>query len=291
MPKVASNGIEIEYESFGDPAADPILLVMGLGGQLIHWDVSFCERLAGLGHRVVRFDNRDVGLSTWFDEAGTPDLTALLAPGSTARPPYSLGDMADDAAGLLDALEIDRVHAVGVSLGGMIVQRLAIGHPERLKSLTSVMSTTGSPKIPAAAPHVMAKLLEPPPRDLEDSVARALAMSKLVGSPAYPTPEADVRARAVLAFERAAHPQGAGRQLAAIFSDGDRSAALGEVQTPALVIHGRDDALVPFAAGEATAEALPGARTLWVDGMGHDLPVALHETITNAIHQHAAANA
>ncbi|MED5261746.1 MAG: alpha/beta fold hydrolase [Myxococcota bacterium] len=292
MPKVLANGIEIEFETFGDSAADPLLLVMGLGGQLIHWHTEFCEQLAAHGHFVIRYDNRDVGLSTWFDEAGTPDLLPMMKAVRAGEPvdvPYTLADMANDGMGLLSALSIERAHICGVSMGGMIVQRMAIDHPERVKTMTSIMSTTGNPDLPPAAPEVMAKLLAPPPRNLEESIDRAITMSALVGSPAYPATETELRETAELAFQRAFHPEGTARHLAAITADGSREEGLKALATPSLVIHGRDDALVPFTSGVATAEAIPGAQSLWIEGMGHDMPRALWDPVIVAIHERACS--
>ena len=294
MPKAQANGIELEFETFGNPNSPPILLVMGLGGQLIHWDERFCQQLADGDHFVIRYDNRDVGLSTWFDEAGTPDVLALMAAtraGQAVEVPYTLVDMAADGMALLDALGIEKAHVCGVSMGGMIAQRMAIEYPERLLSLTSIMSSTGNPDLPPAEPEVMAKLLGPAPGNLEQAMSHAITMAGLVGSPGYPAGEDEIRAMTEQAFRRAFHPQGATRQLAAIASDGNRVEALGKLDLPCLVIHGRDDALVPFAAGLDTAEAIPGATTLWIGGMGHDMPQALWGEVIEAIHANATAPA
>lgn len=294
MPKARANGIEIEFETFGDSNSPPILLVMGLGGQLIHWDERFCQQLADCGHFVIRYDNRDVGLSTWFDQTGTPEILPLMLAtraGESVDVPYTLTDMADDGIALLDALSLEQAHVCGVSMGGMIAQRMAIDHPNRLRSLTSIMSSTGNPSLPAAAPKVMEKLLGPPPRDLEQSVSQAITMSALVGSPGYRATEEEIRAVAEQAFRRAFHPQGTTRHLAAIAADGSRVEALRKLGLPCLVIHGRDDALVPFAAGVDTAETIPDAATLWIDGMGHDMPPALWGEVIDAIHAHAAPQA
>jgi len=290
MARAKSNGIELEYETFGNPEADPILLVMGLGGQLIHWDEPFCKGLADRGHFVTRFDNRDAGLSTWFDQADVPDLPSLIGAIGAGEPvavPYGLDDMADDAIGLLDFMGLERAHVCGVSMGGMIVQAISIRHPNRVLSMTSIMSSTGNPDLPPAAPHVMEKLLETPPRDREGNVARAAMMARLVGSPGYPIPEEEVRERAGFAYDRAFHPEGATRQLAAIITHGSRVDALRKVRTPTLVIHGRSDALVPMTGGIDTADAIAGAKTLWIDGMGHDLPQPLWGQVLDALHEHA----
>jgi len=290
MPKVHANGIEIEFETFGDSAADPILLVMGLGGQLIHWHVTFCEQLAAKGYLVIRYDNRDVGLSTWFDDAGTPELLPLMKAARAGEPidvPYTLADMANDGMALLSALSIERAHVCGISMGGMIVQRMSLDHPERVKTMISIMSSTGNPDLPPAAPEVMAKLLAPPPQNLEESIDRAITMSALVGSPAYPATPTELKETAELAFKRAFHPEGATRHLAAITADGSRVDGLRALEIPSLVIHGRNDALVPFTSGVDTAATIPGAKSLWIDGMGHDLPRALWEPVIGAIHERA----
>ncbi|MEV4162664.1 alpha/beta fold hydrolase [Nonomuraea dietziae] len=271
-----SNGIEIAYDSFGAPGDRPLLLIMGLGSQLVHWDEEFCELLAARGHHVVRYDNRDVGLSTHLTEAGVPELV----PGAAA--PYLLSDMADDAAGLMDALGWPAAHVLGVSMGGMIAQALAIGHPDRVLSLTSIMSTPG-PDVGPPTPEAMAALFSPPAPDRQTAVERALEVWAVIGSPGYEMDRERIAKVAGLAYDRAYDPAGTARQLAAILASGDRTEGLGGLTMPALVIHGEADPLVQIAGGRATAAAIPGATLLTYPGMGHDLPRPLWEEIMDAV--------
>ena len=289
VPTIQANGIEIAYDSFGDAAGRPLLLVMGLGAQMLLWDEAFCERLAEHGHYVVRFDNRDVGLSTKFDAAGVPSIVALIqgiAAGKPASAPYSLDDMADDAAALLDALGLETAHICGASMGGMIAQTIAIRHPQRVRSLVSIMSTTGNPSLPPATPTAMAMLMTPAPADREGNIARAVNVYRAIGSPGFPFDEADVRDRAGLLFDRSYYPAGMVRQMAAILAHGSRVEALRQVSTPTLVIHGDADPLVPIEGGRDTAASVPGSAMLVIEGMGHDLPKAAWPRITGAIAEH-----
>jgi pimeloyl-ACP methyl ester carboxylesterase len=275
--KAAANGIEIEYDQHGDPADPPLLLIMGLGAQLTMWRDGFVSELASRGFRVIRFDNRDIGLSSFFDQAGIPDLGAALAGGSLPAPPYTLEDMADDAAGLLDALGLAAAHIVGASMGGMIAQTFAVRHPQRTLSLCSIMSTTGNPGVGQPHPELVASLfLAPAPSSAAEAEEAALLGVKLIGSPAYPADEAEVRAYARAAFERSHHPEGVARQLLAIVHQPDRTEALGRLACPTLVIHGDADPLVDPSGGRATAEAVPGAELWLQEGVGHDLPPALY---------------
>ncbi len=286
MPQTQANGITIEYEEFGDRGGRPLLLVMGLGAQMILWHEDFCAQLAARGHRVIRFDNRDVGKSSWFDHLGVPDVMAAVSAALTRQPitaPYLLKDMAADAVGLLDALRIENAHVVGASMGGMIAQAIAIGFPTRVRSLTSIMSTTGNPNLPPAKPEAMGVLLAPPPTTRAESVERAVGVFRTIGSPGFPFDEADVRQRAARSYDRGFNPNGTVRQLVAIMASGDRSEALRNLRVPALVIHGKADPLVPFAGGQDTAASIPGAHLLAIDGMGHDLPRAAWPQILDAI--------
>jgi pimeloyl-ACP methyl ester carboxylesterase len=286
MPKLRANGIEIEAELSGPEDGRPLLLVMGLGSQLIHWHEGFCRGLEARGFRLVRFDNRDVGLSTWLDDRPAPEVQELIArvrAGDAPAVPYLLSDMAADTAGLLDALELERAHVLGVSMGGMIAQTLALEHPERVASLISVMSTTGDPGLPPATPEAMEALLRPAPEQREAYVEHIVANWRLFGSPGFPFDEAFVRDRAARAFDRAFHPQGAQRQLAAILASGSRREALRGLDVPALVIHGDSDPLVPVEGGRDTAEAIPGAVLEIVEGMGHDLPRGAWPRIHDAV--------
>ena len=291
MPRAHANGIEIEYESFGDPEDPALLLVMGLGAQMILWPEEFCEALADRGHHVVRFDNRDIGLSTRLDHAGLPDVVGALAAVAQGRPvaaPYRLADMAADAAGLLDALDLSSAHVVGASMGGMIAQTLAVEHPGRVRTLTSIMSTTGDPSLPQARPEAMAMLLTPAPTQRAAAIEHGVRLWRTIGSPGFPFDEAEVRATAGRAFDRGVSPAGVARQLVAILASGSRRDVLAGVRAPTLVIHGAADPLIPVEAGRATAAAVRGAELLEIDGMGHDLPRALWPTLVDAIAKHAA---
>src|SRR5512143_392627 len=275
MPTVLSNGIRIAYDEFGDTHATPMLLIMGLGAQMILWHDDFCATLAGRGYRVIRFDNRDVGESSWMDDLGMPDVVGVFTAVATHQPvsaPYLLRDMAADAAGLLAALDIERAHVVGASMGGMIAQTLALDAPARLRSLTSIMSSTGNPNLPQPRPEAMAVLLTPPPPDREGAIARGVEVFRTIGSPGFPFDEAEIRRLGALTYDRGFNPSGTARQLVAILASGDRTERLRALHLPALVIHGQDDPLVPFPAGEATAQAIPDATLLAIDGMGHDMP-------------------
>jgi len=296
MPNVKANGIAIEYDSLGAKDAEPMLLISGLGVQMIRWTIPFCQRLAAHGYRVIRFDNRDVGLSTHFHNAPIPDVAAVanaVARGAQPEVPYSLYDMANDAVGLLDALEIERAHIVGRSMGGMIAQLIASEHPHRTLSLTSIMSSTGNPDLQAAAPEVMAVLMRRAPHPREDEegfLAHSLAFSRAIASPGYPFDEAAQRAQALAEIKRAYNPAGFGRQIAAIAATGDRRCRLNTITTPTLVIHGANDLLIPVAGGMDTAAHISGATLQVIEGMGHELPPALYEDIAHAIVCNASAS-
>ena len=275
MANVQANGIRIEYDTFGRRGDRPLLLVMGLGAQMIHWRTEFCEQLADAGHFVIRYDNRDTGLSTKFDAAGVPDMAAIvvqMAEGKPIETPYTLLDMADDGFGVLDALDVPAAHICGASMGGMIVQAMAIRNRGRVKSLTSIMSTTGNRELPPAKAEAMAALMSPPGTTRDEVVARSISVSKVIGSPGYPADPAEVRERALEAYERAHYPVGVARQMAAVASNGSRKEALAQLDVPALVIHGKADPLVPVEGGIDTHEALRGSQLMVIDGMGHDLP-------------------
>jgi pimeloyl-ACP methyl ester carboxylesterase len=277
-----ANGLTIAYEEFGGRGDPPVLLIMGIGSQMISWPEDFCEELARSGHHVVRFDNRDVGESTHLHEAGKVDVTAVLG-GDISTAPYTLSDMADDAAGLLDALEIDAAHVVGASMGGMIAQTFALDHTGRVRSLTSIMSTTGDPRLPQATPEAMAVLLQPSARSREELVGRAVETARVLGSPGFEIDEDYLRERAGRSWDRGYDPPAFGRQLAAIYASGNRTERLRALRVPTLVIHGADDPLIRPAAGRATADAIEGAELVVIDGMGHDLPRGAWPRIVNAI--------
>jgi len=291
MTRIHANGIELDYDTFGSPRSRPLLLIMGLGGQSIMWDEGFCESLAVHGHFVVRYDNRDVGLSTKFDAAGVPNVLQLMLEsrsGKKLEVPYTLDDMPDDAVGLLDALGLETAHVCGASMGGMIAQTVAIRHGRRLRSLTSIMSSTGNPSLPQAKPEAMAVLTAPPPTDRPSSLDAAVRTWRTIGSPGFPFDEAKIRERAGRLFDRSFHPQGSARQLAAILAHGSRVEKLRSVTLPTLVIHGAADPLVPLPGGQDTARAIPGAELLVIEGMGHDLPEGAWPRIVGAISEHTA---
>ena len=284
MPQAQANGIQVEYETFGSPQARPLLLTMGLGGQMILWDEDFCEALAERGHFVVRYDNRDVGLSTKFEDAGEPDLMSMmLDPGAACEPAYTLDDMAADGVALLDALEIDSAHVCGASMGGMIVQTMALRHRDRLRSMTSIMSTTGNKDLPPADPAVSARLVMEAPRNREEAIDRAVETFKVIGSPGFDFDEVAVRDKAARGYDRCFLPAGQARQLAAILSQPNRVPELQQLDLPCLVIHGTADPLVSVEGGKDTASAIPGAELWLVEGMGHDLPKAIQGALADRI--------
>ena len=275
-------GIEIAFERFGDSQAPPVLLIMGLGTQMLGWPDGFCASLADRGMHVIRFDNRDIGLSTHMTDAPAPDVGAALT-GDSLSASYKLSDMAGDTVGLLDALELPSAHVVGASMGGMIAQTLAIEHPGRVRSLTSIMSSTGDPSVGQATRPTMAALLSSPATSREQAIERTLAIVRVIGSPGFELDEAEIRRRTGLAYDRSNDPVGVARQLVAIAASGDRTAALREVSVPTLVVHGADDPLVDVSGGRATAGAIAGAELAVFDGMGHDLPRALWAEIARRI--------
>ena len=283
VPRVRANGIEIEYESIGDPSAAPLLLISGLGSQLIGWDDDFCRTLASRGFRVIRFDNRDAGLSTWFDASGVPDIAAAAA--GNPRPVYTLDDMAADAAGLLDALEIPAAHVVGASMGGFIAQLVALNHPEQVLSLTSIMSgPNGADEVPPT-PDGAAVLVLPARPTREQRIEQSLFVTRTLRGSRDPFDEDYERAKAARAIDRAYHPAGHARQLVALLAAPSRLARLRSLHAPTLVIHGKEDILIPPENGRLVAGAVPGARLMEVDGMGHDLPKSVWPQVAEAIAQ------
>jgi len=282
-----ANGIELCYQEMGDPDGEPLLLAMGLATQMIAWDEEFCGMLAERGFRVVRFDNRDIGRSTKIRSAGLPGKVDLFI-GRRGTAPYLLRDMAADAFGLMDHLGIGSAHLVGASMGGMIAQTAAIEDPGRVRSLTSIMSTTGSRRVGHPSYKTFGLLLGNPPREREAAIERVVKTFKVIGSPGYPFDEERVRELAGRSFDRGHSQAGIARQLHAITASGDRTPALRELELPALVIHGRNDLLVNPSGGRATARAIPGARLKMIDGMGHDLPRALWPTFAEEIASNAA---
>jgi pimeloyl-ACP methyl ester carboxylesterase len=282
VAEVRANGVDIWYETVGNPDDPALLLVMGLGAQLIDWPAGFVEQLAGHGFHVVLFDNRDAGLSSGFDEVGPPDVPAILA-GDRSSVAYLIPDLAADAASLLKELGIERAHVVGVSMGGMIAQQLTLDHPELVASLASIMSTTGARGVGRPRPEAAAALLRPPAPDRAAAIAGAVATARVIGSPGFPAPQAELERRAAAKYDRGYRPQGTARQYAAILASPDRTPGLREVTAPVVVIHGADDPLIPVDGGEATAAAVPGAELVVIPGMGHDLPAPLWSRIADAI--------
>ena len=285
MTAIRANGITIEYESTGD--GDPLLLVMGLGGQLTDWPDDFVDEIASAGFRVIRFDNRDIGMSTEFDWE-PPSQTKAVLGGIARRPPhaeYHIADMAADTAGLLDALDIDSAHVVGMSMGGMIAQSLAIAHPDRVRSLTSVMSNTGDRKNGRVTAKLMAKLARLPEPTRETAVDRSVELFTLISGPAFDPVE--YRERAQRSVDRSFRPDGTARQTAAIMASPDRTAQLARVTAPTLVVHGLVDPLVKPSGGIATAKAVPGSRLVMYPDMGHDIPRARTAELIGEIRRNA----
>lgn len=288
MPRATSNGIELEYEIIGE--GEPLLLIMGLGAQMVLWPDEFCERLAARGYQVIRFDNRDIGLSTKLDDAGVPRVMKMIARSFVGLPvtaPYDLRDMADDTVGLLDHLGIESAHVVGASMGGMITQTMAIMHPHRMRTMTSIMSTTGGRRVSYGHPKSIATLLQKPAKSRSEAIERQVEFFRVTGG-SLARDEDKVRERAGRAYDRSFYPKGVARQIAAITASGNRTAALRYVRVPALVMHGSEDSLVPLRGGKATAKAIPGARFHLVRGMGHDFPEPAFPEIVDAISSHAS---
>jgi pimeloyl-ACP methyl ester carboxylesterase len=275
------DNIDVAYNTLGEATDPPVVLISGLGAQLIAWDDDFCEELVDRGLFVIRFDNRDVGLSSHLADRPASDPSAETA-GAAPAASYTLAQMAADTAGLIDNLGLGSAHVVGISLGGMIAQILAIEHPERVRSLTSIMSTTGNDQVrPTDAARAL--FLLPPVSTPEGAMDRAVLFNRTVGSPAYPTDETELRDRAARAFDRAFNPQGVVRQLAAAMTTPDRTEDLRRLDLPTLVIHGADDPVITVRGGQATVAAIPGAELVVIDGMGHDLPRPLWPTVAERI--------
>ncbi|KGF82918.1 alpha/beta hydrolase [Massilia sp. JS1662] len=292
MPSLNANGIRIAFDTAGDPKSVPLLLVSGLGLQLTAWPDEFVEGLVELGFYVIRFDNRDSGLSTKFEHAGTPSLTLAWLKSLLhipLKPPYRLDDMADDAIGVLSALGVARAHVVGMSMGGMVGQLMAARYPSRVLSLTSIMSSSGRRGLPGPTPAARRALLRRPrgAADIDTAIDYNVQLLQAIGSPAYPTPEKHLRRRVARALRRNCCPGGVVRQMLAVTACGDRTPQLQTIVAPTLVIHGAADPLVPLACGVATAHAIPGARLEVIEGMGHDLPAQLLERLLALIDAHA----
>ena len=297
MPSTPANGITLEYQTFGDPEARPLLLLRGLGTQMIQWDPALCARIAEAGHFLVIFDNRDVGLSTHFPEAAPPSIAQILEArqgGALPAVPYTLADMAGDVIGLMDALGLESAHIAGISMGGMIVQQTALQFPGRVRSMTSIMSSTSDPALPGPTPEAQAALVEPAPSEreayLEYSVRTGRAFTGKGLGEGFAYDAEKQRALAGRVYDRAFDPDGIARQMGAVMASGSRAEALAGLSVPSLVIHGADDPLIPLAAGQATADAIPGAKMVVVEGMGHDLPPGAWPPIVEALSAHTAAH-
>jgi pimeloyl-ACP methyl ester carboxylesterase len=289
MPNVTANGIQIEYDTFGDPSSPPLLLIMGLGEQMLGWDEDLCKQFASRDLYVIRFDNRDTGLSSKIDEAGVPkvgEVFAALMKGEKANIPYTLDDMADDAIGLLDALNIEKSHLLGVSLGGMIAQIMAIRYPSRVWSLTSMASITGNPEIPMGKPELFIELVNPPPIEREAYIENRVDLVRTISGSKYPIDEQRTRQHFERSYDRGFYPPGIARHGVAGAVNTDRTQALKSVTAPTLVIHGSEDPLFPVEQGKATADAIPGAELLIIDGMGHWFPMELWPLIVKVVTQH-----
>ena len=287
------NGIEIDAEEFGEKTGSPLLLIRGLGTQRIAWPDAFLAGLAKRGHRVITFDNRDAGLSTKFRESGSMDIAEAMGRAARGDPidaPYRLDEMALDAVGLLDALELETAHVAGISMGGMIAQLLAAQHGERLRSLTSIMSSSGAPGLPGPTPEAAAALMSRPedPGDRESVIRHSVGVLKVIASPGYPSGDDYLRAMAERAYDRCHCPDGIGRQMLAILAAQGRAEALKTIRVPTLVIHGVDDPLIPVEAGMDSAKRIPGAELRLIPGMGHDVAPGLIPTLVEAIAEHTA---
>jgi pimeloyl-ACP methyl ester carboxylesterase len=292
-PQLAkTNGIEICYDVFGSPDAEPLLLIMGLSAQMVLWDDEFCQQLAARGFRVIRFDNRDIGQSsklTGGKRITGMDILKLRLFGILPQATYKLIDMAKDTTGLMDALGIRSAHIVGASMGGMIAQEIAINFPDRIRSLTSIMSSTGNLKLPPAKREATALLMAPPPKTKDEYIARFAQTWKILRQGSFPQDEAKDRDRAERCYARGLNPAGVGRQLRAILASGARNAALASVKVPTLVIHGTVDPLVRPEAGKDTAASIPGAKLVLVENMGHAIPIPMWPQVIGAIAEHAHA--
>lgn len=289
---VKANGLDLCCETFGADNAEPLVLIMGLGAQMTHWDDEFCEQLAAAGFRVIRFDNRDIGQSTKISGFEPVSIQAVMQgalAGKPVPPPYLLRDMAEDVIGLMDTLGIASAHIVGASMGGAIAQELALNAPQRVRSLTSIMATSGDPNLPPPTPEAMAVLMAPPPKTRDEYIANFQRNWKVLRGPNFPADEAKDRQRAERAYERGLSPAGVARQLHAIIASGSRKPRLGALKVPTLVIHGTIDPLVPPECGKDVAATVPNAKLLMIPDMGHAIPIPTWPEIIGAIATHAKA--
>jgi pimeloyl-ACP methyl ester carboxylesterase len=286
MPAVSANGIQIEYDTFGDDSSPALLLIIGAGGQMIYWEFEFCESLAKRGLFVIRFDNRDAGLSTKFDEAGIPDMMAAME-GKPVAAAYSLDDMAADAVGLLDALGIQKAHICGASMGGMIAQIISYRYPERVLSLTSIMSSTGNPELPQMKPEVLAAVFKPVPAEREAYIEHNVNLWRMLWSPGFPFDEKRLRRVLAEGYDRSYYPPGMIRQSLAVLKNGYRKSLIASIKAPTLIIHGDEDPLMSVEGGKEISQLIPSAKLLIINGMGHDMPKEVWSQITDAIYDHA----
>jgi len=294
MPVASTNGIDVTYDDRGNRNDPAILLIMGLATQMIAWPEAFCDSLAACGFRVIRFDNRDIGLSTKLDASPSIDIGAVLQrvmAGQEINPPYDLNDMAADAVGLMDRLAIQNVHVVGASMGGMIAQIVAGKYPDRVRSLVSIMSSSGEPGLPQATPEAMAAIMQvrPDGSDRELAVQHGMRIYKVIGSPGFPMPDEELRVKVEAAFDRSYYPAGVGRQFAAILASGSRVEMLKTIGLPALILHGADDPLVPVESGRHTAAQIQNSTLTIIPGMGHDIATGLIPVLVEAIATHCQA--
>ena len=294
MPEATANDLTLHYDDHGDPANPPVLLVMGLGAQMTMWPMELVEALVARGFRVIRYDNRDIGLSQKLDGAKAPGMVRHILfrrIGLRPRVPYTLSDMADDGMALLTSLGIEKAHVVGASMGGMIAQLMAVNHADRLLSLTSIFSTTGNPKLPAARKDALKALVTRPASTEEDAlVDHGVMLARTIGSPGYPAPEERLRERVRAGVRRSVYPEGPTRHLSAIVADGDRREMIAGITVPTLVLHGEDDPLVPCEGGRDTAACIPDAKIRTLPGWGHDLPLELVDELAAEIAGHAKAS-
>ncbi|HSW15211.1 MAG TPA: alpha/beta fold hydrolase [Solimonas sp.] len=291
MHHIRANGLQLSYETFGSAKHPALLLIMGLGGQLVMWPDSFCEALARGGYYVIRYDNRDIGLSDKLDHLGKPDIKragVMFTLGLPVKAPYLIDDMAADAVGLLDALKIKTAHVVGLSMGGMIGQVLAAKHASRLRSLTLIMTSSSNPRLRQPSLRVRLRMMKRPRAlDRESLIRFGMDTWRVIGSPGHPASEEELREKVARQLDRNQHPRGFARQMLAIMASGSRVKLLPRIKTPTLVIHGADDPLVPVPAGRELAKLIPGAQLEVIPGMGHDLPRALLPKIEQLILHHA----
>jgi pimeloyl-ACP methyl ester carboxylesterase len=285
MPNVTANGIQIEYDTFGEDSSPALLLIIGAGGQMIYWELEFCESLAKRGLFVIRFDNRDAGLSTKFDDAGIPDMMVAME-GNPVAAAYSLDDMAADAVGLLDALGIQKTHICGSSMGGEIAQIISYRYPERVLSLAAIMSSTGNPELPQMKPEVLAAVFKPVPAEREAYIEHNVNFWRMLWSPGFPFDEKRLCRVLAEGYDRSYYPPGMIRQSLAVLKNGYRKSLIASIKAPTLIIHGDEDSLMSVEGGKEMAQLIPGAKLLIINGMGHDMPKEAWPKIIDAIYNH-----